>query len=377
MVKQQYPLERGLLYCNAANICPATRPVLDRQAELLRDFEANPSFQNRAKYDSLRTRLRGRIANLIHARQPEEITLTRNTSESNNLIVHGLDLKAGDEVIVTAHNHPSNLNSWQVRASREGFTVKVLPVPVPAVSVDAVVDAFRKALTPKTRVVAVSHLTNTAGLLFPARELADLVHRHSTNARFHLDGAQSFGALNVNLAEIGCDSYSSSTHKWMMGPLEAGILYVRGERHSQVWPSIVSAGWNDNLRGGTRLEMLGQRDDPRLVAMEPAVDFLDFLGMPQVEARVRYLAKSLNEKFRAVPGLKVKTNLEPALSGGVIKVQAGSTSPKAQDEKLWSRHRIAIAATESGDAAGLRFSPHIYNTLDEIDAMVAAVRELM
>ncbi len=374
MVKKQFPLEDGLLYFNAANVCPASRAVLDRHAEFLRDFEANPSFQNRRKYDDLRTRLRGKIAGILHAK-PEEITITRNTSEGNNLIVHGLDFKPGDEVLLTEHNHPSNLSSWKVRASREGFTVTTVPVPVPAASKDAVVELFRKAVTPKTRVISVSHVTNTAGLQFPARELAELAHK--SGAWFHLDGAQSFGALNVDLAAIGCDSYTSSTHKWMMGPLEAGVLYVRTERQPQVWPSIVSAGWSDSLRGGPRLEVLGQRDDPRLVAMESAVDFLNLIGMAQVEARVRHLARNLNEKFRAVAGVTVKTNLEPELSGGVVKVQAGSGSPKAQDEKLWAKNRLAMAVTESGDTSGMRLSPHIYNTMDEIDEVVRAVRMVL
>lgn len=375
LVKKQFPLEDGLLYFNAANICPASRGVLDKHAEYLRDFEANPSFQNRAKYVELRTRLRGKIAALLHA-QAGEITLTRNTSEGNNLIVHGLDLKPGDEVLLTEHNHPSNYNSWKVRASREKFVVKSLPVPVPGASKDAIVEQFKKALTPRTRVVAVSHVTNTAGLQFPAKELAALAHANG-NAWFHLDGAQSFGALQVDLAAIGCDSYTSSTHKWAMGPLEAGILYVRGDRQAQVWPSVVSAGWSDTLTGADRLEVFGQRDDPRLVALEPAVDFLNLIGMEQVEARLRHLTRSLNEKMRGLPGVTVRTNLESELSGGVVKVVAGAGSPGAQNKRLWDSKRIAIAATETGDAAGLRFSPHIYNTMDEIDEAVRAVRSVL
>jgi len=371
LVKKQFPLEDGLLYFNAANVCPASRAVLDRHSEFLRDFQANPSFQNRAKYDALRARLRGKLGTMLHV-QPDEITITRNTSEGNNLIVHGLDLKPGDEVILTEHNHPSNFNSWKVRASREGFTVKILPVPVPAASKDQLIDLFRRAITPKTRVISVSHVTNTAGLQFPARDLADLAHR--TGAWFHLDGAQTFGAFDLDLKAIGCDSYTSSTHKWMMGPLEAGILYVREDRQAKVWPSIVSVGWSDSNKGGARLEALGQRDDPRLVALESAVDFLNLIGMAQIEARLRHLSRTFNEKFRAIPGVTVKTNLEPDLCGGVVKVLAGSGSPRAIDQILYTEHRIAIAATESGDAAGLRFSPHAYNTMDEIDEVVRAVR---
>jgi selenocysteine lyase/cysteine desulfurase len=371
LVKKQFPLEDGLLYFNAANICPASRAVLDRHAEFLRDFQANPSFQNRAKYDAMRSRLRAKLAGVLQV-QPDEVAITRNTSEGNNLIVHGLDLKAGDEVLLTEHNHPSNFNSWKVRASREGFTVRTLAVPVPAASKDQVIDLFQRAITPKTRVISVSHVTNTAGLLFPARELAALAHRN--NAWFHLDGAQTFGALDLNLKTLDCDSYTSSTHKWMMGPLEAGILYVRAGKQAQVWPSIVSVGWSDTLKGSTRLEAMGQRDDPRLVALESAVDFMTLIGTAQIEARMRHLARSLNEKFRGIPGATVKTNLEPELCGGVVKVLPGKGSPRAMDERLWTKHRIAIAATESGDAAGLRFSPHIYNTMDEIDEAVRAVQ---
>lgn len=374
LVKKQFPLEDGLLYFNAANVCPASRAVLDRHNEFLRDFQANPSFQNRAKYDGLRTRLRGKLGSVLHV-QPDEITITRNTSEGNNLIVHGLDLKAGDEVLVTDHNHPSNFNSWKVRASREGFTVKSLPVPVPALNKDQIVEMFRRAMTAKTRVISVSHVTNTTGLQFPARELADLAHRN--NAWFHLDGAQTFGALDLNLKSLDCDSFTSSTHKWMMGPLEAGILFVRAEKQSQVWPSIVSVGWNDTLKGSTRLEALGQRDDPRLVALESAVDFMTLIGTAQIEARMRHLARSLNEQFRALPGVTVKTNLEAELSGGVVKVLAGSGSPRELDQKIWAKHRVSVAATESGDASGLRFSPHIYNTMDELDEAVRAVRAAM
>src|SRR5579863_1767650 len=227
MVKRQYPLAEGLLYLNAANVCPASRLVLDRHLEYLRDFHSNPSFQNRDKYEPMRESLRGKLARMLRV-SADEIAITRNTSEGSNIIVKGVDLKPGDEVIVTDHNHPSNGDSWKVRARREGFVVKSLPITVPARSAAELVSSFEAAITPRTRVIAITHLTSTTGILFPAREIAALARKRGIY--MHLDGAQTFGALDVNLQDIGCDSYATSAHKWLMGPLEAGLLYVRAER---------------------------------------------------------------------------------------------------------------------------------------------------
>jgi selenocysteine lyase/cysteine desulfurase len=373
LVKRQFPLEENLIYLNAANVCPASRPVLDRHLEYLRDFHANPSFQNRDKYVPMRESLRSKAAAMLRV-SADEIAVTRNTSEGSNIIVKGVDLKPGDEVIVTAHNHPSSNDSWKVRARRDGFVVKTLPVAVPAPGVDALVSQFENAITPRTRVIAVTHVTNTTGILYPAREIAALARKHGVY--MHLDGAQTFGALDVNLREIGCDSYSTSAHKWLMGPLEAGLLYVRAERIPQVWPSIVTAGWAENLKGARKFEVFGQRDDPRVVALEAAIDFVNLIGMPKVEARMRQIAAYTKRELVKLPQVEMKTNMEPELSGGVIKFRLKNRSTQQVYNELWARHRVAIASTASGDSEGLRLSPQIYNSLDEIDRVVAAVREL-
>ncbi|MBI3477598.1 MAG: aminotransferase class V-fold PLP-dependent enzyme, partial [Acidobacteria bacterium] len=160
MVRRQYPLEDGLLYLNAANVCPASRLVLDRHLEYLRDFHANPSFQNRDKYVAMRESLRDKLGRMLRV-SPDEIALTRNTSEGSNVIVKGVDLKPGDEVLITDHNHPSNNDSWRVRAQRDGFVVKSLPVAIPAPGVEKILADFESAITSRTRVIAITHVTST------------------------------------------------------------------------------------------------------------------------------------------------------------------------------------------------------------------------
>ncbi len=371
-VKKHFPLEEGLIYLNAANVCPASRPVMDRHLEYLRDFHANPSFQNRDKYVELQERLRAKLAALVRA-TPDEIAITRNTSEGSNIIVRGIDLKAGDEVVITAHNHPSNNASWKVRAKREGLSVKAVPVPVPARSRDELISGIERAITPRTRVIAITHVTNTAGLMYPAREIAQLARQRGI--WMHLDGAQTLGALDVDLRDIGCDSYSASAHKWPMGPLEAGMLYVRAESIPRVWPAIVTAGWSDELKGARKFEVLGQRDDPRIVAFEAAVDFLNLLGMKNVEARMRALATHLKRGLKEIPAVELRTNLEPELSGGVVRFGIRGMPVKKAYDTLWTRHRIS-AAESGGDAGGIRLCPHVYNSTEELDRAIAAVREL-
>jgi selenocysteine lyase/cysteine desulfurase len=373
IVKREFPLADGLIYLNAANVCPASRPVLDKHQEYLRDFHADPSFQNRDKYEKLQERLRTKLAAMLGA-EAEEIAITRNTSEGSNMIVNGLDLKEGDEILITTHNHPSSNQSWKVRARRHKLAVKEAPVPIPAASRQQLLDSIAAAVTPKTRVIVVTHVTNTTGNKYPVKEIAGLARKH--NAWFHVDGAQTFGALDVNLHSIGCDSYSGSAHKWLMGPLENGVLFVRKERIAELWPSIVTAGWEDPPRGARKFEVFGQRDNPRIVAFEAAVDFIQLIGMPQVEARLEAIVTHLKSRLASNPAVALKTPMDWQVSGGVVKFQVkGAQLPKLYDQ-LYSKHRIALAQTASGESAGLRFSPHIYNSLEEMDAAAEAVKRV-
>jgi selenocysteine lyase/cysteine desulfurase len=373
LVREQFPLEPGLTYLNAANICPSSRLVLDRYLHYLRDFHANPSFQNRDKFKPMYEQVRSKLAAMLGA-GADEIAITRNTSEGSNIIVEGLDLARGDEVVITDHNHPSNNDAWKVRARRLGLEIKSIPVRIPARSKDDLITAFDRAISPRTKVVAFTHVTSTTGIQYPAREITELAHHK--NAWVHLDGAQSFGALKVNLHEIGCDSYSGSAHKWIMGPLEAGVLFVRSDRIERIWPSIVTAGWSDTLKGARKLENMGQRDDPRVVAFEAAVDFYNLIGPERVESRMKQLNTQLKQKLAAIPNVRLKTNMEPELSAGVVKFQLTNRPTKESYDRIWEQHRIALAITPAGDAEGLRFSPHIYNSSEDIRRAVEAVRSI-
>jgi len=372
-IRAGFPLKQGLLYFNAANIAPAPNSVWREYHKQLADFQANPAFQNREQYKTLAEAVRGRIARYVKA-DAGEIAILRNTSEGNNLIAQGIQLKPGDEVLITAHNHPSNNDSWKLRAAQAGAVVITAPAPVSARRPDEVFDSVASRVTAKTRVIAVSHFTNVTGLMYPVRQLAELARQRGI--WFHVDGAQTLGWLNLDLHALGMDSFAGSMHKWPMGPLESGVLYVRRDRIDRVSPSILSHGyWTDDGKGIRKFELLGQRDDPRLKAMEATFDFLESLSAPAIEQRTRDTALKLRTAIARVPGAILYGSGEANLSGPVIKVNFEGKDLAAMDRTLWSRHKLAVAVTPAGDVRGIRFSPHVYNNTAEIDAAASSLKE--
>ena len=358
---------------NAANIAPAPTIVWREYQRQLIDFQANPAFQNREQYKTLAETVRDRIARFVKAGH-EEIAILRNTSEGSNLIAQGVRLERGDEVLITSHNHASNSESWRLRAQQAGASVITAPSPVAARSPGELLDSIAQRITSKTRVVAISHLTNVTGLLYPVRDLAQLARRHG--AWFHVDGAQSFGWMNLDLPSLGLDSFTGSMHKWPMGPLESGILFVRRERVDEVSAAILSHDyWSDDPKGIRKFEMLGQRDDARLKGMEKTFDFLEGLGASVIETRTRDIARKLRAALARVPGAEVRGFSDESVSGPVITVNFPGRNLKRLYDTLWDHYKVAVALTPGGEVSGIRFSPHIYNTDAEIDAVATALRE--
>ncbi|MEM9328925.1 MAG: aminotransferase class V-fold PLP-dependent enzyme, partial [Bacteroidota bacterium] len=232
LVKKQFAVPSDMIMANSANLCPSPRFVNDRarhfQEELIRDV----SFQNRAKYAETRKKTIQKLSDYLGV-ESAEVGVTRNTSESNNIIVNGLELGKGDEVIIWDENHPTNNLSWQQRAKRRGFKVKVVSIPSPPTSPEGLVQLFADQMTKHTRVMSFSHISNVSGIRMPAKELCQLAAER--NILTLVDGAQSFGAMDLDLRAVGCDFYTASTHKWLMGPLENGVLYMKGSNIDKVW----------------------------------------------------------------------------------------------------------------------------------------------
>jgi selenocysteine lyase/cysteine desulfurase len=368
-VRAQFVMPPDLGVLNAANLCPASRPVLEALKRESDSVDRDPSAQNRARLMGEKESLRKTLAAFLRV-TPEEIVITRNTSEANNMVSSGLDLKAGDEVIVFQDNHPSNLAAWNEKAKRFGYTVVTIEQQNPHPGMEYYLEAYKKAITPRTRLLSFTHLSSTVGDLFPAKELCALARERGVMSL--VDGAQSFGLLDVNLTDIGADFYTGSAHKWPCGARECGVLYITSRVHKQIWPSVYSA-YPGAVGISRTFEGFGQRDEATMIAFRTALEFQTKVGREAIEKRSRALAQQLIAGLSKLPDVKVWTSPNAALNGAVVSFQPGSLNSGKLGQLLYEKDKIGTAGRGSGDRGGLRASPHFYNTPEEVDRLVAAV----
>jgi isopenicillin-N epimerase len=372
-VRDQFVMPKDLAILNAANLCPSSGPVLETMYRLTKDMDQDPSFDNRAKLGDGRENTRKLLAEFLRV-TPEEIIITRNTSESNNLVSTGIDLKPGDEVLLTADNHPSNHVAWQEKAKRYGFTVKDVPVPNPHPGFEHYVDAFKKMITPQTKVISFTHLTSTVGDLFPAKEICRLARERGILTL--VDGAQTFGLLELDLADMQPDFYSGSAHKWPCGPKENGVLYINKTAQSKIWASIFSA-YPGRVGVSRTFEGFGQRDEPAMMAFGEALTFQTKIGRAHIEKRSRELTQALMAGLKKIDGVKIWTSPDPARSVAVLSFQPGNLDVRKLSLALYQKDRIGCATRGGQDRPGIRLSPHFYNTMADVDRTVAAIKKYM
>ena len=369
LVREQFAFREDKVPMNAANLCPSPRAVAERVADLTRDIDVDCSFNNRQKFKGILKQAREKVAAQLGV-TADEIALVRNASEANNTINNGLSLDRGDEIVLWEQNHPTNNVAWKVRAARFGLSVKSVRVPSNPASSGELIDPFQEALTSRTKVLSVTHASNLTGIRLPVRELAEIAQRHGIY--FHVDGAQTWGALDVNLREMGCDSYTASAHKWFCGPKEVGLLYVKRERIPRIWANIVAPGWGDDadpdVKGARKFESFGQRDDAALSAIATTADFHNMVQPARVEARMLELAAALKDGLRQA-GAKLVTPEKQALSAGVCIIEVPAGNRQKLLNAMYDDHGIA-----GSTAGGLRLCPHIYNTMDHVKRAIEGVK---
>ena len=369
-VRSRFLLPADLGFLNAANLCPTSLAVVEALDRNTRLYDGNPSPTTRSKLMEGREEARRLLAAAFRV-TPEEIVITRNTSEGNNIVSSGLQLGSGDEVLTLSDNHPSNLAAWREKAKRFGFTVITLEQPKPHPGPEYYLDAVRKAITPRTKVLAFTHVTNSVGDAFPAAELCSLAREQGVLSL--LDGAQSCGILAIDISTVRPDFYTGSAHKFLCGPKETGVLYLNRAVHERIWPSIVSL-YPGAVGISRTFESTGQRDEAAMSALGDAVSFQLAIGRAAIEARGRELAQAFMRDLSALPGVTVYTSTDPRRSASVVTFKPAALDPRKLGAALYERDRIAVTARAGTDRPGVRLSPHIYNTLADVERTVSAIR---
>lgn len=371
-VRQQFLMPPELSVLNAANLCPSPALVLKAMYDSTQRLDRAPVQSFRHEMYESREPVRKQIAAHLRA-TPEEIIITRNTSEANNLVSTGLDLKPEDEVLLFEDNHPSNNVAWQEKAKRFGYKVITVPQTNPHPGPEYYVKAFRAGITSNTKVLAFTHLTSTVGDLFPAKELCALARERGVMTL--IDGAQTFGLLDVDLSDIKPDFYTGSAHKWPCGPKEVGVLYVNARVQAKLWPTIYSA-YPGAVGFSKTFEGMGQRDEAAIQAFGEGLRFLGTIGQKQIEAYSRELGRALIEGLSRIDGVKLWTSRDATRSASVVSFQPGSLDPAALTAAL-ERDGIVCAPRTGKDRPGIRLAPHFYNSHDDVDRAVASVAKFV
>ena len=375
-VRAQFPMTPERTYFNTGGLGPAPRRVLDMltvaSRQLQERVETGHAFFAQA---------RDIVAGFLGGK-PDETCFVRNTTEGTCIVAGGLELQAADEVIFESHAHPGGSFPWLNRARADGIVVKTFePDPGHAL---ANVDRIAELITPRTRVIQVSHLTSPTGIIMPVPAIAELARHH--HLWFHVDGAQSAGMIPVNVAALGCDSFATSGHKWIGGPHETGILWIREDRVEKIIPRHVGAYSSDDInlntpgpfiytKGARRYEY-GTRNAASVLALAEATRFQTEIGRDRIAARGHALADHVRTGIEKIPGLEILTPSEPAMHGSILTFHSPKLGHKAIFERLLVDFRLRCRPVDEVGLDATRVSTHLFNSVEECDHLITAIGEV-
>ncbi len=373
-IRNFFEFENRFIMMNNGTCGPMPKPVFHALMQSFQTQVSNP-YDVYNYLPTFRRSVRDKLAAFIHA-DPEEIALVGNTTEGINIIVNGLDMKEGDEVLVTSLEHPGHINPWRLKEKRCGIKVRQVEMPLFPQSVDEIVGAFEAAVTPRTKIISISHTVFITGLIMPIQELSRLAH--DKGLLLLADSAHGIGMLDLDMKKAGVDFFMSSPYKWLGAPTGIGLLYVRKEVLDKVWPTIVSSGW-DTDKTAAKLEPQGQRADALLFALDEAMNFNNRIGRRRIEKRIKVLSAYLKRELQKIPGVKLHTPLDPYLSAGLNAFSVEGVEPARIVDYLREKYNLVIRTTGNREAGtyGLRVSTPIYTSFREADLVVEGVRHLV
>ena len=370
-LRKQFLIPEDEVYLNNGTVGSSPRPVLkavfDSYEESERLAQAEPEDYPIWGYASW-NQFRDPLAEFVGCKR-DEIALVRNATEANSYIANGVDLKAGDEVLMTDQEHPGGEHPWNLRAKRYGIVVKKVMLPKPVPNAAAVLNLFNDAITPKTRVIFFSHITTVTGVVLPVKELCALAR--SKGILSAVDGAHVIGMMNLNVRDLGCDMYSSSPHKWLQAPKGTGLLYVRDEVIDRVWNTIATEGWDDVKIRAEKFQRIGSSNVPALAGLRASIELANQIGMERIEKRHRTMAEYIwGEMLKR--GAQSWTSPDPALRCGITTVTVAPVKMPDLENWMWKEKKIRIRGAAPHK---IRQSTPYYLLRKDVDRYLAAFDE--
>jgi selenocysteine lyase/cysteine desulfurase len=362
-IQRAFDNDRTMVNLNSGGVSPTPTHVLDA---MIRDLRFSNELPVNHMWSVLEPRIDSVRRDLAQdfGCDPEEMAITRNASEANEIMIFGLDLKPGDEVIVTNQNYPRMLTSWDQRVRRDGIAVKSISFKVPPPSPQYLVDQFRAAITPRTRAIEVTHITNLTGQIMPVREIVAMAR--PLGIHVFVDGAHAYAHFPFRCEDLDCDYYGTSLHKWLLAPVGTGFLYVRRERIKGLWPLMAAPKeMDENIR---KYEEIGTHPAANHNAISVALAFHRSIGAERKVARLRYLRDRWAKRLLAESDrVRVPTQLDTPYAGGIALVSVEGLDPGKLHGWLLTNHRVQTVAIVHAEFTGLRITPNVFTTVDEAD----------
>ncbi|HKT25160.1 MAG TPA: aminotransferase class V-fold PLP-dependent enzyme [Terriglobales bacterium] len=370
-LRKQFLIPADEVYLNNGTVGSSPRPVLraifeayDKSEQMAQADPEDYPIWGYASWNEYRDPLAGFVG-----ATRDEIALVRNATEANNYIANGLEMQAGDEVLMSDQEHPGGEQPWQLRAKRYGIVIKKYQIPVPPKSPADILNRINDAITPRTRIVFTSHISTATGVVQPVKEIAALAR--SKNILSAFDGAHVVGMMPLNIHDIGCDMYTSSPHKWLQAPKGTGFFYIRPEVQDRVWNTIATEGWERPEIKAERFQRIGSSNLPTLAGLRAAIELANNIGMDRIERRHRQLADRMLADMTK-RGAESWTSADPAMRCGIVTVNVPPLKRSDLENWLWQQKKIRI---RGGEPSKLRLSTPYYLLPSDIDRYLAGFDE--
>ncbi len=372
VIQQAYTPTSLFINLNNGGVCPQPKVVQESFMHYYKLANQAPAYYMFGEFTRQRESIKKKLATLSGCPY-EEISLTRNATEALETVLMGLELKAGDEIITTNQDYPTVMAGMMQRERRDGIKIVKISIPTPAEDSAEVVRRFKAAITPKTKLIVVSHIVYLTGQILPIREICDMAH--TSGLEVIVDGAHSFAQLDFKIADLNCDYFGTSLHKWLNAPFGCGMLWMKKEHITKVWSLFGSP--DDQKDKMSKFEHLGTRNFPAELAINEAIDFHNGIGIQRKEARLRYLKSYWANAVVGLPKLKFNTSLKEGFSCSLCNFHIEGMTAEAMHKTLMDEHKIFTTMIKHEEFEGVRVTPHLYTKLSDLDRLVEAIQKMV
>ena len=370
-IQQAFSVTRGMINLNNGGVSPSPRMVTEAFVRYTWQQEDATAYTMWQLLEPQSETVRTGLAEIFGC-SPEEIAITRNASESLEILLMGLDLKSGDEILTTTQDYPRMLTTLRQREMREGLKLNLIKIPIAPTDVNEIANAFERAVTPKTKLILVSHQINLTGQINPVKKICEMARARGIETI--VDGAHSFAQFDFKRDDLGCDYFGTSLHKWIYAPKGTGLLYVRKEKIPHVWALMASDDHNRNdIR---KYEEIGTHSAAMRLAIGEAILFHNAIGGKRKEERLRYLSRYWMNRLKDVPKVGFNTSFDPKQSCAIANFKIEGIAPGDLGAYLMAKHHIFTTPIVHDEFSGIRITPNVYTTLWELDRFCDVVESV-